>query len=122
MFERKLRCVCFNYGAHVLTTECLFETYTPSFFVHSFRISNIHIVGSVGCVIYFSLYVPYSFTYPRDIRFCVPSLHFTHGAVASYICKNVCTCRVPVKNLGKIVNVGKRRRLLTGKLLDGKRG
>ena len=106
----QLRSACFNYGMLVWNVHSL----QGCFFAHSFRISNIHIVGSVRAVFF---YVPLWHTLFRTL----PTFK-THGAVASYICKNLCTCRVPVKNLGKIVNVGKRRRLITEKLLDGKRG
>ena len=68
MFQ--LRSACVNYGMFVWNVHSL----PGCFFAHSFHISNLHIVGFIGCVIYFSLYVPYSLTYPHDIRFCVPSL------------------------------------------------
>ena len=93
MFQ--LRSACFNYGMLVWNVHSL----PGCFFAHSFRISNIHIVGSVGCVIYFSLYVPYSFTYPPDVRFCVPSLRLKRMERLLRTFANICA---PAVYLSKI--------------------
>ena len=117
MFQ--LRSACFNFGMFVWNVHSLPVFLFCSFFpykqyTHRRPCRLCNLLLSVRAVFF---YVPLWHTILRTR----PTFK-THGSVASYICKNLCTCHVPVKNLGKIVNVGKRRRLLTGKLLDGKRG